>query len=62
MWRTTGDPIWRERGWTVFEAIERETKTPSGYASSKNILLSPTLLDDDMPRCAVPLIVRVFRR
>ncbi|KAI0734035.1 glycoside hydrolase [Fomitopsis betulina] len=49
MWRTTGDPIWRERGWTVFEAIERETKTPSGYASSKNILLSPTLLDDDMP-------------
>ncbi|KAH9839937.1 glycoside hydrolase [Rhodofomes roseus] len=49
MWRSTGDPIWRERGWSIFEAIERETKTASGYASSKNILLSPTLLDDDMP-------------
>ncbi|CCM00756.1 uncharacterized protein FIBRA_02796 [Fibroporia radiculosa] len=50
MWRTTGDPIWRERGWAIFEALERETKTDSGYASVHNVLISPAPLDDDMPR------------
>ncbi|KZT07477.1 glycoside hydrolase family 47 protein [Laetiporus sulphureus 93-53] len=49
MWRTTGDPIWRERGWALFEAIERETKTDSGYASALNVLASPAPLMDDMP-------------
>jgi len=32
MWRTTGDPVWRERGWTVFKAIQKFTRTPVGYA------------------------------
>lgn len=50
LWRTTGDPIWRERGWAIFEAIERETKTPSAYASIKDVLKSPAPQLDDMPR------------
>ena len=29
MWRTTGDEVWRERGWAVFRAIEKEAKTES---------------------------------
>ncbi|KAF9812966.1 hypothetical protein IEO21_05851 [Rhodonia placenta] len=49
LWRTTGDPIWRERGWAIFEAIERETKTPSAYASIKDVLKSPAPQLDDMP-------------
>ncbi|KAF8452325.1 glycoside hydrolase family 47 protein [Boletus edulis BED1] len=33
LWRTTGDVKWRHRGWDVFQAIERYTKTDSGYTS-----------------------------
>ncbi|KAI0955388.1 hypothetical protein AcW1_006986 [Taiwanofungus camphoratus] len=49
LFRTTGNPVWRERGWFIFEAIERETKTATGYASVKNVLRSPAALKDDMP-------------
>ncbi|OCH84615.1 seven-hairpin glycosidase [Obba rivulosa] len=49
MWRVTGNPIWRERGWEIFESIERETKTDSGYASVKDLYLSPATQKDDMP-------------
>lgn len=58
MWRTTGNPVWRERGWAIFEAIERETKTASGYASLKKVTQSPALQMDDQPRC-VTLLIRV---
>ncbi|KIO32175.1 glycoside hydrolase family 47 protein, partial [Tulasnella calospora MUT 4182] len=27
MWRVTGDEVWRERGYEIFKAIERHTKT-----------------------------------
>ena len=23
LWRTTGDPVWRERGWQLFQSMER---------------------------------------
>ncbi|KAI1785675.1 seven-hairpin glycosidase [Ganoderma leucocontextum] len=50
MWRTTGDPVWRERAWDIFQAIERETKTQSGYASLKNVAESPAPKTDEQPR------------
>ncbi|CDO68411.1 Glycoside Hydrolase Family 47 protein [Trametes cinnabarina] len=49
MWKTTGNPVWRERGWAIFEAIEREAKTPSGYASLKTVTQSPAPQSDDQP-------------
>ncbi|OSD04709.1 glycoside hydrolase family 47 protein [Trametes coccinea BRFM310] len=49
MWRTTGDEAWRERGWAVFQAIEKEAKTPSGYASLVSVEKSPPTLKDEMP-------------
>ncbi|KAI0675938.1 seven-hairpin glycosidase [Trametes maxima] len=49
MWRTTGNPVWRERGWDIFQAIERETKTPSGYASLRQVGQSPAPQADDQP-------------
>ncbi|KAK0467187.1 glycoside hydrolase family 47 protein [Desarmillaria tabescens] len=49
MWRVTGDAKWRERGWRIFEAIERHTKTPYGYASIKSVEVVPPPKDDDMP-------------
>lgn len=52
LWRVTGDPQWREYGWMIFEAIERETKTESGYVSVRDVRYSPAITQDDMPRYA----------
>ena len=53
MWRTTGDEVWRERGWAVFRAIEKEARTESGYASLWSVLESPARHKDEMPRWVV---------
>ena len=50
MWRTTGDEAWRERGWAVFQAIEKEARTESGYASLSSVMTSPAPKKDEMPR------------
>ncbi|KAI0796069.1 glycoside hydrolase [Abortiporus biennis] len=49
LWRTTGDEKWRERGWKVFEAIQRETRTETGYASVSDVERSPSPQRDEMP-------------
>ncbi|KAG5636779.1 hypothetical protein H0H81_006893 [Sphagnurus paluster] len=49
LWRVTGDLRWRERGRQIFHAIEKEAKTPSGYASLRSVVVSPAPLNDDMP-------------
>lgn len=49
LWRTTGDEAWRERGWAVFEAIQREAKTPNGYASVRSVDESPAGKKNEMP-------------
>ncbi|KAI0076610.1 seven-hairpin glycosidase [Panus rudis PR-1116 ss-1] len=49
MWRTTGDEKWRERGWKVFQAIEKETRMPAGYASISIVDQSPSPKMDEMP-------------
>ncbi|KIK61619.1 glycoside hydrolase family 47 protein [Collybiopsis luxurians FD-317 M1] len=49
LWRITGDSKWRNRGWKIFESIERHTKTPYGYASLKTVEVLPAVKDDDMP-------------
>ncbi len=50
MWRVTGNPVWRERGWEIFQALEKNTKTPSGYASLKNVMRMPAMQQDEQPR------------
>jgi mannosyl-oligosaccharide alpha-1,2-mannosidase len=50
LWRTTGDIKWRERGWSVFEALERSTKTEYGYANIPNVDAIVPKHDDGMPR------------
>ena len=51
LWRTTGDVVWREHGWEVFEALQRETRVErGGFACLVNAhrVLGPRL--DEMPR------------
>lgn len=51
LWRATGDIIWRERGWKVFEALLESAQTANGaFASIKNVQRSPTDLKNEMPR------------
>ena len=50
LWKTTGEVKWRERGWKIFESIEKYTKTEYGYASVDKVDMVPPSLIDDMPR------------
>jgi mannosyl-oligosaccharide alpha-1,2-mannosidase len=51
LWRTTGDVVWRERGWAVFESILNVTRVAdSGFASIGNVYYPQTILLDQMPR------------
>lgn len=36
-WRLTGDPVWQERAWLIFEAIERTCKVEGGYRGLRNV-------------------------
>ncbi|KAI0316014.1 mannosidase [Amylostereum chailletii] len=49
MWRLTRDERWRVHGWNMFQAIERETKTESGYTAVQNVGFSPAKGKDSMP-------------
>lgn len=56
LYRVTGDVKWRHRGWAIFQAIEREAKTPSGYASVRDVDTYDPEQHDAMPRF-VPRLV-----
>ncbi|KAF7345377.1 alpha-1,2-Mannosidase [Mycena venus] len=49
LWRTTGDEIWRERGWAIFEAIEKHARLERGYASVGTVDSVPVSHLDEMP-------------
>lgn len=49
MWKVTGDARWRQRGWLIYQAIERETRTDAGYAILQSVAVKNSL-KDEMPR------------
>ncbi|KAG8956302.1 hypothetical protein FRC04_004382 [Tulasnella sp. 424] len=49
MWRVTGDEVWRERGYEIFKAIERHTKTEYGYASVSGVDKAEPVKQNSMP-------------
>jgi mannosyl-oligosaccharide alpha-1,2-mannosidase len=57
MWRLTGDYKWRERGYEIFQAIEKHTRTEYGYTSVMGVDGVPYQMDD-MPRCVVSQLIR----
>jgi len=50
LYRVTGDVKWRHRGWDIFQAIEREAKTASGYANVDKVDTYHPEQRDVMPR------------
>ncbi|KAH7907888.1 glycoside hydrolase family 47 protein [Hygrophoropsis aurantiaca] len=49
LYRVTGDVRWRQHGWAIFQAIERITKMPAGYATVKGVNTHKPRLSDSMP-------------
>ena len=48
LYHLTGDPVYREWGWEVFQAIETYCKTDGGYGGLKNVQDTETPPDDRM--------------
>jgi len=49
MWKVTGDEIWRQRGWEIYQAIEEHCKTPAGYATLNNVGIQKPVTSESMP-------------
>jgi hypothetical protein len=62
MWHTTGDVKWCDRGWAIWEAIERKTRTSSGYASVQGVDQAEPWKMDSQPRCALSVSPPSFLR
>jgi mannosyl-oligosaccharide alpha-1,2-mannosidase len=37
MWRKTGDSKYRDWGWDIFQAFEKQSRTPTGYVGLRNV-------------------------
>ncbi|GAQ84298.1 alpha-mannosidase [Klebsormidium nitens] len=48
LWRKTKDPIYREWGWNIFQAFQRQCRTPSGYTGLQDVSRDPPQQDDMM--------------
>ncbi|RMZ74873.1 hypothetical protein DV737_g5659, partial [Chaetothyriales sp. CBS 132003] len=48
MYRLTGDQSWRDKGWKMFTAVERATRTPSGHATVSDVTSGLGHLKDTM--------------
>lgn len=51
LYKTTGDPVWRDRVWEIFEAIRKHCKSEGGgYHSVRSVEKEEPFASDDMPR------------
>ena len=48
LYRLTGEKIYQEYGWKVFEAMEKYAKLPHGYSSVQNVKKLPPQFRDHM--------------
>jgi mannosyl-oligosaccharide alpha-1,2-mannosidase len=53
MYRITGDPEWQEKGWRMFEAVARATRTEVGHTAIRDVTsrerpTPPDLMEDSM--------------
>lgn len=48
MYRITGNNIWRQKGWKMFEAVQSATQTDTANAAMKDVTSNLGTLDDTM--------------
>ena len=53
MWRTTGDVKWRDRGYEIFQAIEKHARTKFGCSTVRGIDGLAQQLDDMLKVCNI---------
>lgn len=46
-YRITGDPTWQEKGWKMFEAIQRYTRTELGFSAIADVTSTAPFLRDE---------------
>jgi mannosyl-oligosaccharide alpha-1,2-mannosidase len=46
MWRITGDRIWQEKGWKMWQAVEQHTRAAAGHSAIHDVDDVPTLRTD----------------
>lgn len=50
MWRITGDPIWQDKGWQMWESIENATWTELAYSAINDVNQANSPKADSMER------------
>eukprot|EP00850_Spirogloea_muscicola_P000924 SM000003S11169 [mRNA] locus=s3:1291827:1298198:- [translate_table: standard] len=48
LWRKTHDPIYREWGWSIFQAFQKHCRVDSGYTGLRDVTRDPPERDDKM--------------
>lgn len=48
MYRITGDPIWQEKGWRMFEAVVKATATSIGNSAIEDVTSTQPTKNDEM--------------
>lgn len=48
LYRKTGDEMYREWGWEIFQAFERNCRVPDGYAGLRDVRVAKPAKDDTM--------------
>jgi mannosyl-oligosaccharide alpha-1,2-mannosidase len=48
LWRRTGDPMYREWAWRIFQAFQTNCRAKLGYAGLKDVRHTPPQQDDTM--------------
>ncbi len=42
MYRITGDAVWQERGWRMFQAVIKATRTEAGHSAIPDVTADPS--------------------
>lgn len=48
MYRITGDNYWREKGWTMFQAIQKHTNATYGASAIADVTQKVATAEDEM--------------
>lgn len=60
MYRITGDPIWQEKGWKMWQAIIKATRTEYGASAVENVLSTTPKPVDEMESFWVAETLKYF--
>jgi mannosyl-oligosaccharide alpha-1,2-mannosidase len=60
MWRITGDPVWQDKGWQMWESIEKASWTELAYSAITNVNMANSQAADSMERYSPLAIELIF--